>query len=139
MDKSKFNIFKFKIGDKKNKIDLPVEEHVLIDRESELYFNSQGQQIEFKFNIKPKDIENFPDVFTSKNNMHLSELTEDQIIDNYVSVVKSDLGEFLRIVSERLVITVFEQIFLPVYEIRLTDSKNTTKILQVDGITSKIL
>ncbi len=54
-----------------NKTDIPVEEHVEIYRESELYLNSQGQPIEPNLKIESKNIENFPDEFTksNKNNM----------------------------------------------------------------------
>jgi len=130
-----------KIGEKKNKTDIPVEEHVEIYRESELYLNSHGQPIEPHLKIESKNIENFPDDFikSHKNNIRSSDLTEDPIIDIYFTLVKNDIGEILRIVSERLVVNVFEQIFLPIYEIRFADSKNTTKIMRVDGMTSKIL
>ncbi|MFB5613044.1 MAG: hypothetical protein ACE5RL_07050 [Nitrosarchaeum sp.] len=130
-----------KIGEKMNKIDIPVEEHVEIERESEVYLNSQGQQIELNFKIQSKNIENFSDDFikSNKNNIRSSGLTEEQIIDIFLGFSKNDLGEFLRIVSERLVVNVFEEIFLPIYEIRFVDLKNTTKILRVDGMTSKIL
>jgi len=129
-----------KIGEKKNNTDIPVEEHVEIYREYELYLNSQGQPIEFNLKIESKNIENFPDEFikSNKNNIRTSELSEDKIIYIYLSSVKN-LGDFLRIVSERLIVNIFEQIFLPIYEMRFTDSKNTTKILRVDGMTSKIL
>jgi len=129
-----------KIGEKKNNTDIPVEEHVEIHRESELYLNSQGQQIKSNLKIESKNIENFPDDFikSNKNNIRISELSEDKIIDIYLSSVKN-LGDFLRIVSERLIVNIFEQIFLPIYEIRFTDSKNITKIMRVDGMTSKIL
>jgi hypothetical protein len=130
-----------KIGEKKNKTDIPVEEHAEIFRESELYLNSQGQQIEPNLKIESKNIEHFPDEFikSNKNNIRSSDLTEDPIIDIYLTLMKNDIGELLRIVSERLVVNVFEQIFLPVYEIRFADSKNTTKIIRIDGMTSKIL
>lgn len=130
-----------KIGEKKNKTDIPVEEHVEIHRESELYLNSQGQQIEPNLKIESKNIENFPDEFikSNKNNIRSSDLTEDPMIDIYFTLIKNDIGESLRIVSERLVVDIFEQIFLPIYEIRFADSKNTTKIMRVDGMTSKIL
>ncbi|EGG42240.1 hypothetical protein Nlim_0886 [Candidatus Nitrosarchaeum limnium SFB1] len=130
-----------KFGDKMNKTDIPVEEHVEIYRELELYLNSQGQPIEPNLKIESKYIENFPDEFikSNKNNIRSSDLAEDSIIDIYLSTVKNNLGDILRIVTERLVVDVFEQIFLPVYEIRIADSKNTTKILRVDGMSSKIL
>jgi len=130
-----------KIGEKKNKTDIPVEEHAEISRESELYFNSQGQQIEPNLKIESKNIENFPDEFikSNKNNFRSSDLPDDQIIHLYLTLIKNDIGELLRIVSERLVVNVFEQIFLPIYEIRVADSKNSTKILRVDGMTTKIL
>lgn len=130
-----------KIREKKNKIDIPVEEHVEIYLESELYLNSQGQKIEPNLKIESKNIENFSEEFIAlnKNNMRTSGLTENQAVDVFLTLVKSDIGEYLRIVSERLVVSVFEQIFLPVYEIRLVDAKNTTKILRIDGMDSKIL
>jgi len=130
-----------KIGEKTNKTDIPVEEHMEINRESELYLNSQGQLVEPNLKIESKNIENYPDDFikSNKNNIRSSDLTEEPIIDIFLLNVKNNLGDILRIVSERMIVNVFEQIFLPVYEIRVTDLKNTTKIMRIDGMNSKIL
>lgn len=130
-----------KIGEIKNKLDLPVEEHLEISRRAEIYLNSQGKDFELKHKISSKNIEKFPEEFIKANQimMRSSDFTEKHVVESFLNFAKKDLGEYLRIVSESLEIFIVEKIFLPIYEARIVDSKNKIKILRIDGINSKIL
>ena len=130
-----------KIGEKNNKVDIPVEEHVKLDIEEKIVFNSQGNEVKFKYKIESKNIENFPkDVLTdNKNNVRESTISETQIIEKMIHVLRQEIDEDVRMIHESVTIDKLEEIFIPVYEARCVDSKNTIKIMRIDAMDAKIL
>jgi hypothetical protein len=129
-----------KIGEKNNKVDIPVEEHVKIDIEEKIIFNSQGNEIKFKYKIESNNIENFPnDILKNKNNIRESTVNEEQIIEKMTHILRQEMEDNIRMIHESITIDKLEQIFVPVYEARCIDSKNTIKILRIDAMDLKIL
>lgn len=130
-----------KIGRKKNNLDLPVEEHLEIDKAEEIYLNSSGQKITLRHKIAVKNIENFTDSFiqSNKNKMRHSDTDSSDVVSIFLDIIKKDIGEYTKIVREILQVNILEQIFFPVYEVRCAGPKNTVKIMRIDGMNSKIM
>ncbi|MDH3825425.1 MAG: hypothetical protein OES14_06495, partial [Nitrosopumilus sp.] len=66
----------------KNKIDLPLEEHVFVEQEDELVFDHVGNIIKFPFKIESKIIENYPDQILTENpeNVKKPQITFDSAV-----------------------------------------------------------
>jgi len=58
----------------KNKIDLPLEEHVFVEEEKELVFDQNGNEINFPFKINSKTIENYGDKILKDNSTNIKKL-----------------------------------------------------------------
>jgi len=58
----------------KNKIDLPLEEHVFVEEEKELVFDHSGNEINFPFKINSKTIENYGDKVLKDNSRNIKKL-----------------------------------------------------------------
>lgn len=131
-----------KVGEKSNKLDIPVEEHVRIDNEEEIVFNTEGKEVKFPYKINSKNIENFPIDFlkNKKNFVRTPKLKEDQVIDELIQVLRDEKeGEGIRTIIEKVVIDKLEQVYVPVYEARCVDKKSKIQLLRIDGMNSKIL
>ncbi len=55
----------------KNKIELPLEEHVFVEEEDELVFDHNGTEIKFPYKIDSKSIENYPDQILTENSANV--------------------------------------------------------------------
>lgn len=130
-----------KVGEKDNKLDIPVEEHVKIDNEDEIVFNSHGKEVKFPYKINSKNIENFPnDILKSnKNSVRPSTLNEDQVVEELIKALRGKEAEEIRMIREKIVIDRLEQVYVPVYEARCVNAKNKMQLLRIDGMSSKTL
>ena len=128
-------------GGKENQLAIPVEEHVEIDLEDEIVFNSQGNETKLKYKIEAKHQENFPEKVLKENESHVRSclIKQDQVVDNLEKILKEDVEEDVKMVKEKISIDKLEEIFIPVYEARCTDSKNKVQILRIDAINKQII
>ena len=131
-----------KVGDNANKVEIPVEEHVELDIEDEIVFNSTGSEVKFDYKIDSRNVENFPEEILKNNEMYLrpSSLTEEQAVDGLIKLLQEgNMDEEVRKIKEKITIDRLEQIYVPVYEVRCVDSKNEVEILRIDGMNLKVL
>ncbi|MDH3793773.1 MAG: hypothetical protein OER78_01705 [Nitrosopumilus sp.] len=131
-----------KAGDNANKVEIPVEEHVELDIEDEIVFNSTGSEIKFDYKIDSRNVENFPEEILKNNEMYLrpSSLTEEQAVDGLIKLLQEgNMDEGIRKIKEKITIDRLEQIYVPVYEVRCVDSKNKVETLRIDGMNLKVL
>ncbi len=135
---------KFKRGvtgsNKENQLAIPVEEHVEIDIEDEVVFNSQGNETKLKYKIESKHQENFPEKVLKENKSHVRSclINQDEVVEKLEKLLKEDEQD-VKMVKEKISIDKLDEIFIPVYEARCTDSKNKVKILRVDAINMQII
>ena len=140
LSKSKFK--KAFVGNRgKNKIDLPLEEHVFIEEEDELVFDHNGTQVKFPFKINSKTIENYPDQILSKNpaNVKKIQITYDSAINSLKEVLKKPIEADIRKLNDEFIVNEITEVYIPIYEARLTGPKNKVGLLRLDAVRKKIL
>ena len=125
----------------KNKIDLPLEEHVFIEEDNELVFDYNGNEINFPIKIKSKIIENYPQKILNENSMNIKKLkiTIDSAINLLQESLKKSLEPDIRKLNEEFTLKELTQVYVPVYEARLTGPKNKVGLIRLDAVRKKIL
>ena len=125
----------------KNKIDLPLEEHVFVEEEDELAFDHNGTEIKFPFKIDSKTIENYPDQILTENsaNVKKPKITFDSAANLLKDSLKKPLESDIRKLNEEFVLKGITEVYVPIYEARLTGPKNKVDLLRLDAVRKKIL
>jgi len=139
---SKSRLKKAFVGNRgKNKIDLPLEEHVFIEEEDELVFDHNGTQVKFPFKIDSKTIENYPDQILSKNpaNVKKTQITYDSAINSLKEVLKKPIEADIRKLNDEFIVNEITEVYIPIYEARLTGPKNKVGLLRLDAVRKKFL
>lgn len=139
-EKSKFK--RAFVGNRgKNKIDLPLEEHVFVEEEDEIVFDHNGTKIKFPYKINSKTIENYPDKVLSENSENVKKLkiTYASAKNSLIEFLKTPLESDIRKLNDEFVLKEITEIYVPIYEARLTGPKNKVDLLRLDAIRKKIL
>ncbi len=125
----------------KNKIDLPLEEHVFVEEEDELIFDHNGTEVKFPFKINSKTIENYPDQILMENSANVKkiQMTLDSAINLLKESLKKPLESDIRKLNEEFTLKEITEVYVPVYEARLTGPKNKVGLLRLDAVRKKIL
>ena len=125
----------------KNKIDLPLEEHVFVEEEDELTFDHNGTEIKFPFKIDSKTIENYPDQILTENSANVKkiQITFDSAINLLKESLKKSLESDIRKLNEEFTLKDITEVYVPIYEARLTGPKNKVGLLRLDAVRKKIL
>jgi len=125
----------------KNKIDLPLEEHVYVEEEEEIVFDHNGTEIKFPFKINSKTIENYPDQILTENstNVKKPKITYDSASNSLKESLKKPLESDIRKLNEEFNVKEITEVYVPIYEARLTGPKNKVGLLRIDAVRKKIL
>jgi hypothetical protein len=125
----------------KNKIDLPLEEHVFVEEEDGLVFDHNGTEVKFPFKINSKTIENYPDQILTENSANVKkiQITFDSAINLLKESLKKPLESDIRKLNEEFTLESITEVYVPVYEARLTGPKNKVGLLRLDAVRKKIL
>ncbi len=125
----------------KNKIELPLEEHVFVEEEDEIVFDHNGIEINFPFKINSKTIENYPDKILTENysNVKKPSLTHDSAVNSLKESLKQPLESDIRKLNDEFTLNEITEVYVPVYEARLTGPKNKVGLLRLDAVRKKVL
>jgi hypothetical protein len=125
----------------KNKIDLPLEEHVYVEEEEEIVFDHNGSEIKFPFKINSKTIENYPDQILTENyaNVKKPKITYNSASNSLKESLKKPLESDIRNLNEEFNVKEITEVYVPIYEARLTGPKNKVGLLRIDAVRKKIL
>ncbi len=139
--KKKSSIAKALAKKSKNKLELPLEEHVFIVEEGEMAFDHHGKEIRFPFKINSKAIENFPNQVLQDPRVHVreSELTHAPVIKKLESKLKESLDSGIRNLTDELIINKITEIYVPIFESRLVGPEKKAAIMRIDAVRKKIL
>ncbi len=139
--KKKSSIAKALAKKSKNKVELPLEEHVFIVEEGEMAFDHHGKEIRFPFKINSKTIENFPNQILQDPRVHVreSELTHAPVIKKLESKLKESLDSGIRNLTDELIINKITEIYVPIFESRLVGPEKKAAIMRIDAVRKKIL
>ncbi|HSB50050.1 MAG TPA: hypothetical protein VLC72_01790 [Nitrosopumilaceae archaeon] len=125
----------------KNKVDLPLEEHVYIEEEGEIYFDHHGQEIRFPFKINSKIVENYPNKVLENNekNVKRPEITYETAIEMLSTKLQKPVEPDVRGLKDELIIKEISEVYVPIYEARLVGPHKKVRLLRLDAIRKKIL
>lgn len=125
----------------KNKVDLPLEEHVYIEEEGEIYFDHHGQEIRFPFKINSKIVENYPNKVLENNekNVKRPEITYESAIEKLSTKLQKPVEPDVRALKDELTIKEVSEIYVPIYEARLVGPNKKIGILRIDAVRKKVL
>jgi hypothetical protein len=125
----------------KNKVDIPLEEHVYVEEIDDLFFDYNGTEIDFPLKINSKTTENYPDKILKDNTQAVKtpKITFDSAIQILQDTIKKPLHNEIRNLKEKFTVLETAEIYVPIYEARLTGPKNKAGILRLDGVRKKIL
>jgi hypothetical protein len=140
--KEKSALKKAFVGDRgKNKIDIPLEEHVFVEEENELVFDHNGNEVDIHYKTDSKSIENYPDKILEDNSVNVKrpEIKYDSATQILKESLKSPLEKDIRDLNEEFSVEEITEIYIPIYEARLTGPKNKVGLLRLDAVTKKIL
>lgn len=128
-------------SEKKNHLEIPVEEHVIFDVEEEIITNSHGVQTKFDYDIDARTTESYPDkvIEENKDKIRNSKITKEDIVDKLVDLLRQEVDKDVRMLKEKATIEELNEVFVPIYEARCVDLKNKVKVLRVDGVKRKII
>ncbi len=125
----------------KNKVDLPVEEHVHVEDEGKFYFDTGGKEIKLTFRVNSKTVEHYPHRVLDGHDSAIIEstLSEDDLISELTLRLRPGLGDEIRDLSEETIVREIDRIYVPVYEAVLFGPKGRTATIRVDAVRGKIL
>ncbi|MDX1596621.1 MAG: hypothetical protein R3327_06745 [Nitrosopumilaceae archaeon] len=131
----------FKGGDKRNKLNIPVEEHVLLNIEEKVFLNSAGSEIKFPYKLDSDNLENFPEdvLKANESNIRSTSVNDDEAVKFLIDILQQDSEENVRMIKEKIIVDNFFEIFVPIYEARCVASNNKVEVLRIDAIDLKAL
>ncbi|KAF6247328.1 hypothetical protein C6990_02310 [Nitrosopumilus sp. b3] len=140
--RSKSGLEKAFVGKKgKNKVDLSLEEHVFVEEEDELTFDHYGLEVELPFKIDSKTIENYPKKILEDNTFTIKkpEFTYDSAIEKLQIHLKKPMDPDVRDLSDEFVLHDITEVYIPIFEARLSDPKKRVEIIRIDAVRKKVL
>jgi len=125
----------------KNKIDLKLEEHVYIENEGSMYFDSNGIEINFPFKIDSKITENYPKKILTAYASHVKkpEITTKVALTKLGEKLQRQLEPDVRDLNDEFLISDVSEIYVPVFEARLVGPKKKVAIMRIDAVRKKVL
>lgn len=125
----------------KNKVDFPLDEHVFVEEISDLYIDYNGNEVEFPFKINSKTTETFPEEILRENSQNIKKpkISIDSAIQILKDTIKKPLHNEIRNLKEKFTVLEIAEIYVPIFEARLTGPKNKVGILRLDAVRKKTL
>lgn len=140
--RSKSGLEKAFVGKKgKNKVDLSLEEHVFVEEEDELTFDHYGLEVDLPFKIDSKTIENYPKKILEDNTFTIKkpEFTYDSAIEKLQTHLKKPMDPDVRDLTDEFVLHDITEVYIPIFEARLSDPKKRVEIIRIDAVRKKVL
>jgi len=139
---SKSTLRKAFVGNRgKNKIELPLEEHVFVEEEGEVTFDHHGREIKFQFTVNSKTVENYPQQILKSNSSTVKkpEITYDVAVEQLKTILKKPLEQDIRNLNDEFTLNTISEIYIPIFEARLVGPNKKIEILRIDAVRNKIL
>lgn len=139
---SKSTLRKAFVGNRgKNKIELPLEEHVFVEEEGEVTFDHHGREVKFQFTVNSKTVENYPQQILKSysSTVRKPEITHDVAVDHLKLILKKPLEQDIRNLNDEFTLNTISEIYIPIFEARLIGPNKKIEILRIDAVRNKIL
>ncbi|GKS67710.1 hypothetical protein YTPLAS73_12570 [Nitrosarchaeum sp.] len=139
---SKSTLRKAFVGNRgKNKVGLPLEEHVFIEEEGEVTFDHHGREIKSQFTLNSKTVENYPQQILESNSSTVKkpEITYDAAVEQLKIILKKPLDQDIRNLNDEFTLNTISEVYIPIFEARLVGPNKKIEILRIDAVRNKIL
>lgn len=129
------------VGLKKKDLEINATEHAVDTITDLMYFDCNGLESAFDYNIDSESVENYSQRIIDANKDHIRKvpIEEDVIFSKLAQKLKKNLNSDIQINSEDFIITEFKEIFIPIYEIKCYDTKDKAVVARIDALTGKFL
>ncbi len=126
---------------RKNKVQLDLEEHVFIDNVDKIILDYNGTEMKLPFKMNAKMHESYPDKLLSEYEKHLRSprFTHDEAVKRLRSKLQQLPKGEMRDLNEEFTVQEIIEIYVPIFEARLTCPRRKVGIIRVDGIRNKVV
>ena len=131
-----------RIGGKirKNMVPINLEEHVFVEKETEIVLDHHGEERNFSYKVNTKDVESYPKRTLKKNTVRDFEITEEVAIKKLAKELQThEQFDDVRDLNEHLKVDEIVIIYVPIYEARLIGPRKKVEILRYDAVKKELL
>lgn len=127
------------VGLTKKDLEINVTEHAVDEISDSMYVDCNGLDYSFGYSTNSESVENYSQRILDANKDHIRKvpITDDALFAKLSQKLKKNLNSDIKINSEDFVIVEFQEIFIPIYEIKCYDSKNKAAVARIDALTGK--
>ena len=127
------------VGLTKKDLEINATEHAVNEFSNSMHVDCNGLEYSFGYNMNAESIENYSQKILDANKGHIRKvpITDDALFAKLLQKLKKNLNSDIEINSEDFVIEEFQEIFIPIYEIKCYDSKNKAAVGRIDALTGK--
>ena len=129
------------VGITKQNLRLDVVENALKSMTDSVYFDHNGLEIELPFKIDSKNIENYPSRILDEHhaNVKKPEFSYESALDKLKIYLKKPLEGNIRDLKDEFTLHDITEVYIPIFEARLSDLKKKVEIIRIDAVRKKIL
>lgn len=119
----------------KNRVDLPVTEHVSVENRGKIHLDPSGKETDFPFRVNSKTVENYPDTVLKENDSAViaSDMTDTDLALRLTAKLKPKLENDIRDLHEETIVERITRVYVPIYEIILFGPKKKTATMRIDA------
>jgi len=125
----------------KNRVDLPVREHVFVENKGAIHLDPGGKETDFPFRINSKTVESYPDTILKENDSAVisSDMTDADLALRLTEKLKPKLEDGIRDLHEETIVEKITRVYAPIYEIVLFGPKKKTATMRIDASRGVLL
>lgn len=127
----------------KNRVDLPVEEHVRVEREGRFHIDTGGVEIKFPYKINSSTVEHYPrrvlgGADPARVEDGFAHSSRDELAAKLADLLRPDLGEGIRDLAEDAAVREVVLTYVPVYAAALSGPRGKTAVMNIDAALSRV-
>ncbi|MFQ5941555.1 MAG: hypothetical protein ACE5KA_07660 [Nitrososphaerales archaeon] len=124
----------------KRKVEIELEEHVVIKNHAVIALDSHGDEVEFPYEITTETVAADPAKILddNKQNVRKLEIKFDEAVARLRSKLVNLKESPIRVVSQIFSVDDAKEVYVPVYEARCLGPDSKVALLRIDAVTKKV-
>jgi len=125
----------------KNKINIQMQERVMLENTADVSFDHHGKEMNLSYNDTLKLLEKHPKktIYEDKDSIRRPEITVESAKLKLIAKLKKPADSGIKSSEETFEFRDVLEIYVPIYEARLIGPKKRVKILRIDAVMKKVL
>jgi len=125
----------------KNKINIQMQERVMLENTADVSFDHHGKEMNLSYNDTLKLLEKHPKktIYEDKDSIRRPEITVESAKLKLITKLKKPADSGIKSSEETFEFRDVLEIYVPIYEARLIGPKKRVKILRIDAVRKKVL